>query len=254
VHDFQRDTGRGHLHRVRRGPVRLIGLGSGSVDIVQPALVLLPRPETHRLVADDRNGADVVCGTVVFGAAGRNPVADALPDLVQVPLAGLPGSEALLDLLFDEAFTDRCGRPAAVDRLWEVLLLRLPRHGMARGWAASGALTGLGDARLAPVLQALHDAPAVLSTYLHGYGLFRSESGLSPTEQEVVFLAASQVNGCDYCTAAHSMIAYKKSGVPAEALAAIRHREARFPMPAWPRCTRSRGRWSRPGAARRPTC
>jgi AhpD family alkylhydroperoxidase len=66
------------------------------------------------------------------------------------------------------------------------------------------------------------NAPAVLSTYLHGYGLFRSESGLSPTEQEVVFLAASQVNGCDYCTAAHSMIADKKSGVPAEVLAAIR--------------------------------
>ena len=160
VHDFQRDTGRGHLHLVRRGPVRLIGLGSGPVDIGQPTLVLLPRPEAHRLVADDRNGADVVCGTVVFGAAGRNPVADALPDLVQVPLAELPGSAALLDLLFDEAFTDRCGRQAAVDRLCEVLLLRLLRHGMAQGWAASGALAGLGDARLAPVLQALHDAPA----------------------------------------------------------------------------------------------
>ena len=51
------------------------------------------------------------------------------------------------------------------------------------------------------------NAPAVLSTYLHGYGLFRSESGLKPAEQEVVFLAVSQVNGCTYCTAAHSMIA-----------------------------------------------
>ncbi len=34
------------------------------------------------------------------------------------------------------------------------------------------------------------DAHAVLSTYLHGYGLFRSESELSNFEQEVVFLAA----------------------------------------------------------------
>ena len=66
------------------------------------------------------------------------------------------------------------------------------------------------------------NAPAVLSTYLHGYGLFRSESGLKPAEQEVVFLAVSQVNGCDYCTAAHSMIADKKSGVPADVLQAIR--------------------------------
>lgn len=53
------------------------------------------------------------------------------------------------------------------------------------------------------------NAPAVLSTYLHRYGLFRSESGMKPAEQEVVFLAVSQVNGCKYCTAAHSMIAFE---------------------------------------------
>jgi uncharacterized peroxidase-related enzyme len=66
------------------------------------------------------------------------------------------------------------------------------------------------------------NAPAVLSTYLHGYGLFRSESRLKPAEQEVVFLAISQVNGCGYCTAAHSMIADKMSGVPKDVLQAIR--------------------------------
>lgn len=66
------------------------------------------------------------------------------------------------------------------------------------------------------------NAPAVLSTYLHGYALFRSESGLKPAEQEVVFLAVSQVNGCTYCTAAHSMLADKKSGVSADVLKAIR--------------------------------
>lgn len=66
------------------------------------------------------------------------------------------------------------------------------------------------------------NAPAVLSTYLHGYGLFRSEAGFTPVEQEVVFLAVSQANGCTYCTAAHSMIADKVSGVPAPVLSAIR--------------------------------
>lgn len=64
--------------------------------------------------------------------------------------------------------------------------------------------------------------PAVLDTYLHGYDLFRKQSGLSPVEQEVVFLGVSQVNGCTYCTAAHSMIADKVSKVPAEVLTAIR--------------------------------
>lgn len=66
------------------------------------------------------------------------------------------------------------------------------------------------------------NAPAALDTYLHGYGLFRSESGFTPPEQEVVFLAASAVNDCGYCMAAHSMIADKVSKVSPEVLAAIR--------------------------------
>lgn len=66
------------------------------------------------------------------------------------------------------------------------------------------------------------NVPAVLSTYLHGYGRFRQESGFTSTEQEVIFLAISRINECRYCTAAHSMIAEKKSGVPAEVLAALR--------------------------------
>jgi uncharacterized peroxidase-related enzyme len=72
------------------------------------------------------------------------------------------------------------------------------------------------------------NVPGVLSTYLHGYAEFRQNSGFTPTEQEVVFLAISQQNGCNYCTAAHSMLADKMSGVPAPVLAAMR---AHAPIP-----------------------
>lgn len=65
-------------------------------------------------------------------------------------------------------------------------------------------------------------APGVLDSYLHGYTLFREASGFSPAEQEVVFLTISRENGCEYCVAAHSMIADKVSKVPAKALEAIR--------------------------------
>ncbi|MDE2593517.1 MAG: carboxymuconolactone decarboxylase family protein, partial [Burkholderiales bacterium] len=50
----------------------------------------------------------------------------------------------------------------------------------------------------------------------------RIQSGFTPAEQEVVFLAVSQTNGCTYCMAAHSMLADKKSGVPKDVLQAIR--------------------------------
>lgn len=51
----------------------------------------------------------------------------------------------------------------------------------------------------------------------------RSSTGSGGTAAESLNgLAVSQVNGCTYCTAAHSMIADKKSGVPADVLNAIR--------------------------------
>lgn len=70
--------------------------------------------------------------------------------------------------------------------------------------------------------------PGLLDNYLHGYGTFRQESELTPVEQEVVFLAISKQNGCDYCTAAHSTLAANYSGVPGEILDAIR---ADTPLP-----------------------
>lgn len=66
------------------------------------------------------------------------------------------------------------------------------------------------------------NAPGLLAAYLSGYKSFREESGLTPAEQEVVFLAVSRANGCHYCVAAHSMVAEKMSNVPAASLAALR--------------------------------
>ena len=53
--------------------------------------------------------------------------------------------------------------------------------------------------------------------------LFRQEATFSPVEQEVVFLTISRENGCDYCMGAHSMIADKMSGVPADVTESIRN-------------------------------
>ncbi len=66
------------------------------------------------------------------------------------------------------------------------------------------------------------NAPVLLETYSDGYGRFRTESGFSPAEQEVVFLAVSLEHGCDYCVAAHSFIADKVSKVPTAVANAIR--------------------------------
>lgn len=64
--------------------------------------------------------------------------------------------------------------------------------------------------------------PGLLDTYLHGYGLFRSQSGFTPVEQEVVLLTVSRENSCAYCMAAHSMVGKSMSKVPQDVLDAVR--------------------------------
>lgn len=64
--------------------------------------------------------------------------------------------------------------------------------------------------------------PGLLSTYLHGYDHFRTQANFTPPEQEVVFLTISLANGCDYCTAAHSMLAINVSKLSAEHTQALR--------------------------------
>ena len=65
--------------------------------------------------------------------------------------------------------------------------------------------------------------PDLLENYLHGYSLFRNDSGFTLEEQEIVFLTISHENSCHYCVAAHSMLAEKKSGVPLDVIKAIRN-------------------------------
>ena len=64
--------------------------------------------------------------------------------------------------------------------------------------------------------------PAVLGGYMRRHDAFGETSAFTPAEQEVVFLTISRINGRSCCMAAHSMIAEKKSGVPADSLDVLR--------------------------------
>jgi len=159
VHRFERDTRHGHVHLIRRGPARVLDARGDVTLIEEPTLVFMPCPDAHQLVADERQGADVVCANVLFGVGGANPITDSLPALVAIPLASLPGADAMMSLLDQEAFGAQAGRQAALDRLCEVLMIRLLRHCLEQGLTRSGTLAGLADPRLCKALTALHDQP-----------------------------------------------------------------------------------------------
>ena len=128
--------------------------------IERPTLLFLPRPEQHRLVADEREGADVVCATVLVGGGGRNPLSDSLPDVVMIELRDFAGIDQILNLMFSEAFDDLSGRQGVLDRLCEILMIRMLRHCLERGQMSGGALAGLADPKLAKALEAMHQKPS----------------------------------------------------------------------------------------------
>ena len=70
------------------------------------------------------------------------------------------------------------------------------------------------------LLGVMAESPATIKAYMT-IGKIFDESSFSATERQVVILAASRFNECDYCVAAHSVVAGMQK-VPADVIDAIR--------------------------------
>jgi AhpD family alkylhydroperoxidase len=83
---------------------------------------------------------------------------------------------------------------------------------LSNSLAAYGAIPNLHGA--------MAEAPALLKGYQELTTIF-SQSSLTAAEQQVVILATSYENNCDYCVAAHSIIAAMQK-VPADVVQSLR--------------------------------
>lgn len=162
---FDGRGGAGHLHLVRRGPLRMTEPQGRRSIVTEPSVLFVPRPRAHQLDGGDGPGAEVVCASIDFGAGDENPLLHGLPPVLSVPLSQLPGLDLAQQLLFFEAQAGRCGHDAVIDRLCEVLVIQLLRHAIAHRLVDGGVMAGLADARLAKAISALHAQPA------HGWSL-----------------------------------------------------------------------------------
>jgi AraC-like DNA-binding protein len=177
INDFQPQAGLGQLHLVQRGPLRIEHAASRPITVKQPSLLFYPRPLLHRFVSDRKTGADMTCAHVRFADGEHNPLAQALPACVVMPLDELSDTRSILDALFDEAFAQRCGRQAVVDRLFEVVLIRILRRLLDAGSVDGGLLAGMAHPQLVRALVAMHDDPRhawSLETLARRAGMSRS--------------------------------------------------------------------------------
>jgi AraC-like DNA-binding protein len=149
----------GHLHILRSGSLQVIPIKGRARTIDQPSVIFYPRPLRHRFRTSPDDGADLVCALIEFGSGLLNPLVKALPDVLVVPLGSMPALEPAVDLLFEEAFADRPGRQAAVDRLTEYFVVLLLRAAMNARLMRAGVLNGLADARISRAMEAMHQRP-----------------------------------------------------------------------------------------------
>ena len=158
--------GRGFLHVLRRGEMVLTHRArSGApkrIHVREPSLLFYARPLAHDFHNAPAEGCDFTCAAVEFQGGDNHPLARALPPVVVLPLAQVPGLAHTLDLLFAETEQVRCGHRLLADRLCEVLLLQLLRwlldHPEQAGMP-TGLLVGLSHPQLAKALVALHERP-----------------------------------------------------------------------------------------------
>ncbi|WP_341963939.1 AraC family transcriptional regulator [Pseudomonas sp. RC10] len=150
---------RGHIHLLQAGAIRLALPGRPDQVFSEPTLIFVPRPSKHQLVSGEAGGAVLQCASLEFAGGVNNPLAASLPDLIVLPLAQLPMLADLIKWLFNEAAADHCGRHAALDRLFELVVIQLLRYLLDHQALKSGMMAGLADARLAKSLVKVHDQP-----------------------------------------------------------------------------------------------
>lgn len=156
---FDEAQNAGFLHLLRSGSLRLRDRTGLVATHSQPTLFFYARPLTHWFEVDADASANLACASVVFDHQAFNPIALALPARFQCDLSELDDSQALLDLLFAEAFAQRPARNEVLNRLFELVLIQLLRTTIARGRGDAGILRALAHPQLSRVLTEMHAHP-----------------------------------------------------------------------------------------------
>ncbi|MHC8324561.1 AraC family transcriptional regulator [Pseudomonas sp. LB1P83] len=150
---------RGHIHLLQAGDLTFSGPNERGLLITKPSLIFSPRPSRHKLIANEAEGAQLLCASLEFAGGIDNPLAASLPDLLVLTLDEMPMLADTLTWLFAEAEGAHCGREAMLDRLFELLIIQLLRYLLDHQELSTGMMAGLADLRLARSLVQMHNAP-----------------------------------------------------------------------------------------------
>ena len=109
-------------------------------------------------------GAELAAENVLFAAdvdwgGASNPLLAALPEKLRYDLSTDREAASLVALMHSELAAARCGSGSVINRLGEVMVVRLLRAQIEAGSTEPGLLSGLSDARLSRAIVAIHGNP-----------------------------------------------------------------------------------------------
>lgn len=172
---FDIHPGMGHIHIIKKAPLDIIFKDRKPMLINEPSVIFFPRPTAHSFQSLKEDGADMVCATVSIGSGVQNPLTMGLPEVLVIPISKLTDFEKIFDLLYHEAFDDRCGKQQAIDHLMDYLIVRIYRFVIQENLISSSAIVGLSDPKITKAVEAIHRNPG------HSWCLetLASEAGMS---------------------------------------------------------------------------
>ncbi|MFT4861055.1 MAG: AraC-like DNA-binding protein [Pseudohongiellaceae bacterium] len=149
----------GHIHLLKSAKLTVIDRHDQKSLIDEPSVLFYPRPAQHRLLATQADDAQVICATIKYGTGSKNPLANALSELLTIKLNSAVQLRMTTDLLFQEVFAKESGRLAMMDRLTEIFVIHLLRYAMTNNLVAWGMLSGLSHPQLSKAIIAMHQTP-----------------------------------------------------------------------------------------------
>lgn len=163
---------RASFHLVGRGHCWLhTKLGAAARPLQGGDLVIFPHDAWHMLTGDQElHGEEnnpqmqgegpfttLVCGYFEFLAGNKNPVLDALPEMIVVQREDAGQHlETLGQLMLEEAQMEGIGTRTVLDKLADTLFVMVIRHFVKQSTDQRGLLAGLADVRLRKALAAMH--------------------------------------------------------------------------------------------------
>ncbi|MDX1737008.1 MAG: AraC family transcriptional regulator [Alphaproteobacteria bacterium] len=106
-----------------------------------------------------QSNAKIILQAFIDLGGGDNPIAAALPKEIRVPVDGISPVADVASLLIEEALKPRCGGQAVINRLCEVVMIRLFRHVIESSEAGVGVMAGLSHIGISKALVKIHEKP-----------------------------------------------------------------------------------------------